>query len=427
MARAGLRVLIVEEAGEAPFFGLREPFHLGAPGPDHVLGGMLRELAVPLIDQRLVSAQPEGLQVVLPNARIDVGPAKQLSAELAAWRLSEEDESLDALRALEEAGARERRALLLSPLVRSGRRLPFSAGRIARGRAATEEEAGRGMPEALARGPAALRLLCDLLVRALGNHAARAPGPEASARLLGSALEGSYFVAGEAGLRGLLDRRLEALSVERRTLPGPLRFVSVAGQPGIAPTHREEIWSGRCLIWNAPAPALAAAIEGEVPEALQREATHRRVFLHFRTRRELLPGAMGDRIALVTDPSDPGGAGLVSLRTFAGAADEADLVASTLAPRDARPEEEMEAAVRALLPFSQDTLLRVPTPTRVWDRDGELADPDFGEGWPHEIDLRASAKPLVHHLDRNTVACLGTEGDLLLGWRAGDTLTAELS
>jgi hypothetical protein len=428
IARAGRRVLLIEEACEgAVFKGLREPFHLGGTGPDHVLGGMLRELAIPLIDQRLLVPQSEGLQVALPDARIDIGPSSALVGELADWQLATPEESLGPLRAIEEAGARERRALLLSPLVRAGRRLPFSAARIARGRAATEEEAGRGMPRALAEGPASLRLLCDVLVRALGNHAARAPSSEASARLLGSALEGSHFVAGGQGLQDILERRLAALGVERRTLPGELRFVSVAGQPGLSPSHSDEIWTGRCMLWNAPLCALGAATEGDLPEPLETHATHERVSLHFRTRRELLPQSMGDRVVAVGNPADPTGDGLVCIRSFAGEAETANLVASAVVEKGSEPEQAIEQSVRALLPFSGDSLETCPVPRPRWDQDRDLEDPPDGGGWPRELEVRVCARPNVYALDRRAIAGLGFEGDLLLGWRAGELIAAGLA
>jgi len=428
IAKAGCRVLLVEEdAGEEVFAGLREPFHLTSPGADHVLGGLLRELGVSLIDQRRVIQQREGLQIALPNARIDIGPSTTLVDELAAWQLAAPAESRDVLRALEEAGARERRALLLAPLVRAGRRRPFSSARIARGLAAIEEEPGRGMPRALAESPRALRLICDILVRALGNHARRAPSSEASARLLGSALEGSYFVSGGGGLRAILMHRLETLGVDRRKVPGDLRFVSVANQPGLSPTHTEEIWTGRALLLNAPAGALSAATAGELPAALNlAPSTHERVSLHFLTAREFLPESMGDRVIAVTNPADPVGEDLICVRTFPGEGAAAHIVASAVVPRDKDPRPAIEQCVRKLLPFQEQTLQRQPLPELRWDHDADLEDLPHSAGWPDEVELRLSSRPLVYALDRRAIASLGFEGDLLLGWRAGQAIAAEL-
>ena len=58
--------------------------------------------------------------------------------------------------------------------------------------------------------------------------------------------------------------------------------------------------------------------------------------------------------------------------------------------------------------------------------DAWLEDPEPGDGWPSEIDLRVSGRPAVYRLDRSQVAGLGVEGDLLLGWRSGDVIASEL-
>ena len=429
IAKQGRRVLVVEEQKATKRFGgLREPFHLGGTGPDHVLGGALRELGIPLIDQRRFAPQPEGLQVVLPDARVDVGPALGMMDELAAWGLAPPDTARAVLRALEQAGARERQALLLAPLVRAGRRLPFAAGRVARGRAASASDGPRGLPPKLESAPEILRTILDALVRALGHHAGSPPSAEARARLLGSALEGSVFVSG-GGLRDILSRRLETLHVERRTLPGPVRLVSVAQQPGISPTHTDEIWSGRVMLINAPRQALAAAVDGDPPSLLRAQpATHHRVSLHFRAPRQLLPERMGDRLVCVGDPSRPIEEQLlVCVRSFPGENGAADLVAGAVVSRDADPVEEIERVLRGLLPFSDDWLTHLPDEEPVWDHDRLLADPARGRGWPCEYELRISSRPTVYALDRADVGSLGVEGELLLGWRGGDAIAAGLA
>jgi hypothetical protein len=79
------------------------------------------------------------------------------------------------------------------------------------------------------------------------------------------------------------------------------------------------------------------------------------------------------------------------------------------------------------MPFCKDSLAVMTVEMPRWDGDdGWLEDPQPGLGWPSEIDLRISARPSVYHLDRAAVAALGFEGDLLLGWRGGDAIAAEL-
>ncbi len=83
--------------------------------------------------------------------------------------------------------------------------------------------------------------------------------------------------------------------------------------------------------------------------------------------------------------------------------------------------------LRDLMPFCRDSLVAIDVEMPRWDGDdGWLEDPLPGMGWPSEIDLRLSSRPNIYHLDRAAVAALGFEGDLLLGWRGGDAIAAEL-
>jgi hypothetical protein len=80
------------------------------------------------------------------------------------------------------------------------------------------------------------------------------------------------------------------------------------------------------------------------------------------------------------------------------------------------------------MPFCGDELEQIEVTPPQWDSDdGWLEDPPPGRGWPAEIDLRLSTRPPIYHLDRAAVAGLGLEGDLLLGWRGGDAIAAELA
>ena len=85
--------------------------------------------------------------------------------------------------------------------------------------------------------------------------------------------------------------------------------------------------------------------------------------------------------------------------------------------------DELEAAVRAFLPFTEGRLERVAVAARpCWDDELALVDPAPGGGWPPQVDIRRSGRPLVYSLPRSEVGALGIEGELLLGWRAGDAL-----
>ena len=90
--------------------------------------------------------------------------------------------------------------------------------------------------------------------------------------------------------------------------------------------------------------------------------------------------------------------------------------------------QELADRLRSLMPFCGDGLSYVDAPLPGWDSDdGWLEDPIKGSAWPGEIDLRLETRPSVYCLDRAGAGGLGLEGDLLLGWRGGDAIAAELS
>jgi hypothetical protein len=234
---------------------------------------------------------------------------------------------------------------------------------------------------------------------------------------------------GDGYLRGLLRRRISTLYGEFRPLDGAFRLVSVANQPGIAVTKSKEIWTGRALLINAPAAAIAAAAEEPLPTPLEAPPIQwRRHTVHYHGPREQIPPSMADRVVWRDAEDDE----TVALRVFRGRGRGAafDLLASAVVPVDdaeavQRAESRIEVALRDLLPFSEGALERRPLPALRWDTDALLADP-AGATWPDEPELRLSAKPVVYGLDRASVAGLGGEGEVWLGWRAGDAIAEEL-
>jgi hypothetical protein len=274
-------------------------------------------------------------------------------------------------------------------------------------------------------------------LRALSNLAATTPGTHARARMLGAPFEGGAELRGDSWLRDILRRRIESLYGEFRTLPETFRLVAVAGQPGVAPDvsgESGEVWVARAFVLNAPLHALAAAVSQQpVPGPLEAPAPPcRRVSLHLRADRSVLPEAMAARVILVADPSRPAiGDNCVTLRRFAGADGEVHLVASALAGLEEAAGSELldrvEARVRELMPFAGEALRRVPEPLPRWDDDDLVSDPPEGAGWPAEVEVRLPTKQPIYHLDRSAVAALGCEGELLLGWRGGDAIAADLA
>ena len=119
----GARVLLVEEdTALTGFDGLREPFLLSGASSQGVLGVCLREIGIPLIERQAIVSHPTAYQVVLPDARLDVGDPARTIEEIVAWGLAKPEEARALVRALAHAAAAEREAMLRSTVVRISRR-----------------------------------------------------------------------------------------------------------------------------------------------------------------------------------------------------------------------------------------------------------------------------------------------------------------
>jgi hypothetical protein len=442
--RGGRVLVLEEEAAEGRFPGMREPFWVSGANKEGVLGSCLRALGVPLIDQRRIEADPMAFQVVLPDARLDVGEPHLCVDEWVAWGLAKPDDARALVRAIGAAAEAERDALLESPFVRAGRRLALG-GRRGSAMAvdpppitAKPARHARGLPGEVDAASPELRAILDAQVRTLCHLGAGSPSAQARARLLGGPLEGGGVVRGaDPWLRGILKRRIAALYGEFRSVPERFRLVSVGGQPGLAPDEAGdsgEVWVGRALVLNAPSSGLASAVAQEPLGLLAGPALrHRRHSVHLLVARELIPEAMAVRVILVADPGLPAtGANGVTVRRLLAADDptQAHLVVSAVLeasePDLAAREEEMIAAVAGLMPFAEGRLVRVSEPIARWDDDAALEEPAAGNGWPGEVDIRVGSKQPVYRLDRAAVAGLGFEGEILLGWRGGDAIAADL-
>ncbi len=444
----GARVLVLEEEAATQCFpALREPFWTSGAHKQGVLGGCLRALGVPLIDQRRIEADALAFQVVLPDVRLDVGEPHLSVDEWVARGLAKPDEARALARAISDAAEAERDAMLDAPVVRAARRLTLTGRRAsptaldAPATSATRPgRRVRGLPGEVEEAPPRLRRILDAQVRALCCLGETTPSGNARARLLGAPFEGGASVRGsDPWLRTILRRRVESLYGEFRALAGRFRLVSVSGQPGVAPDEAgesSEVWVGRALILNAPRAALAAAVaQNPLPEPLAGPPLTRvRHAVHYRVPRELLPEGMAPRVILVRDPEDSAAPhDVLTLRHLPSPEDpsRAELIVGTVLdatePDVAAREAEMEAAVTRLMPFAEGRLVRVPTPEVVWDDDAALADPPPGAGWPGEAELRLGSRQPLYQLDRSSVGGLGFEGEILLGWRGGDAIAADLA
>jgi hypothetical protein len=440
LARAGQRVLVVEEeaALRSPEL-LREPFALPGPAEGSVLDACLQALGLPLIERRAFETRALSHQVILPEARIDIGGAVATAEEWVAWGLARPGEAQALARGLEEAARAEAQALRTAPLVRRARRAgaPRRAERNPVPDPAPPGEARRhlrGLPEAAASPPAALALVFEAQLRAFSRLAAARPSPEARARLLGAPLTGGgTFHVEDLGLRGLLRERLRGLHGEFRTVGSPFELVEVGHHPGIARRGPDDAWLGRVMLVNVPPARLAAAFahwQVPVPRFLAAPTpTHRRLAVHLRAAAEVVPEALAPRAILVHDVADPAGPGTVALSVHPSprGARFRELVARAVVPDEPGGLEaaaaRAERITAALMPFSEGRLVRGPlAPVPLWDDDAALVDPEPGTGWPAEAGVRRAARSPVFVVPRASVAALGVEGDLVLGWRMGDAL-----
>jgi hypothetical protein len=430
---AGHRVLVVEEDRARDLHpALRAPFFLAGVRDQGVLDTLLRDLKIPLIDQRRIENERVAMQVVSPKIRLDLGGPGVTARELVAWGLCDREEAGALVRSLVESTEIERKLLLEAPVVRLGRR-------IGRARVAPSGTAVRGLPADLAHPPEDLATIFDAIADALSNLGAAAPTPEAKARLLGCGLAGGAgFGDGPPWLHGLLRRRVESVYGEFRTLGPKFELVSLDGSPAVRLTTTGELWVGRSLLIGAPLGALSSCLEPDAARtAFGEPRPHaRRLTLHLRAAPEVLPQGMCPRVVLMGHRTEAGpGQGPMTLNVSIDPDSQGrlELVARTrLAAGDDEPEEEaarqaMLARVHELMPFSEGRLEERAILRPRWDDEDWLEDPVRGEGWPSEVDLRLPGKSGVYRLDRAGVAGLGLEGDLLLGWRAGDAVAADLA
>jgi len=444
LAMAGQRVLLVEEeqTGQA-FQGLWEPFLLPGVDDKALIQTCLTECRFPLIDRRKLVPDEIALQLITPKARVNIGGLRATDNEFQIWGLSGENNSYPLLSSLAAAARAERESMLNTPFARTSRFRGAGRNRPASRPGAAIFE--RGLPAEYCEAPPELRSLLEAQAQAISNLGQSTPPPEARAYLLGAPLEGcsSFLQPGET-LRGLFRQRLTALNGEFRKLRRGFEFTEVSRLPGISPRDSNENWLGRCLIFNTPLALIAKALSAQglpLPSILGSAVPcQSRTLLHWRVPAACLPEAMARRLGCTLPPSSHGTRAenadgsprqeAFRLQILPSAAGKrfVEILASAAVPPEHHTETlaRMEQIVHELLPFSQDRLEPLALPEPLWDNPSAVADPAKGAGWPAEIQLRLSQRPPVYDLPRHNVAALGVEGDLLLGWRAGDSICNEL-
>jgi hypothetical protein len=431
MGQRGHRVLVVEEEAAARLpASVRDPFYLGPPGGDGVVDACLAALKIGLRDRRRIEADGITYQMVSQEARIDVGSPAHTARELVSWGLAKPEQARDIVRNLAEAAQSQLPALLDAPLVRrSGLR------GLSRARPTTAPDIRRrDLPDLGFLEDPALQSFFMPQVEALSQVSGRALPTAARARLLGAALlGGGSFSSSEITLRRLLRRRVEELHGELRTVRG-FELVVVDPHPGIAMPSSREVWLGRVLILNAPPGLVGGALreqEQPLPPFLEAPPpTRSRLTLDLRCEPDVVPEGMERRVIAASRAPD-GSARVVSIARWPGRAahDPIQLVARMTIGAQDDPEEAREAivnAVRELMPFSEGRLLQREHPRPRWDDIEAICEADPGSTWPPEVDIRLSSRPPVYAIPREPLGALGTEGDILIGWRAGDAISEDL-
>jgi hypothetical protein len=228
IARAGLRVVLLEEDTHAKRPALlREPFLLSGLESGGSIMRVLRELALPLIEQREIERMPIGLQVILPNARVDVPRGVgSLARELEAHGLADAKKVRAWLEAIDVQGMKARAQLWDTPA--AARKRPAAQRLLHRAGADVPVEIEFPGP------PAGLEEFIRALLEPLCAFEPATSGP-ARALLLHGTREGSFQMphSGETFL-GLFRRRLPTLHGEIRAVPGfglVLQRSDAAGAP----------------------------------------------------------------------------------------------------------------------------------------------------------------------------------------------------
>jgi phytoene dehydrogenase-like protein len=202
LGQRGHRVLVVEEEAAARLPDhLREPFFLGPPGAAGLVDPVLAQTKLALRDRRRLERDELAYQVVLPDARVDVGDPATTAQELVGWGLEKPEAARELLRSLLTSAQEQQRILLEAPLVRRGGLRGLAVPAAAGGRRGSSA-AGR------VAGDSRLATFLRAQLRALSNLGATEPPPQAlgaparlGARGRGPRAHAQFFRAGRPRLR----------------------------------------------------------------------------------------------------------------------------------------------------------------------------------------------------------------------------------
>jgi hypothetical protein len=405
-ARAGLRVTLLEEdtiAKQPPL--LREPFLFGETGKTGPLDQVLREVGTSPVERRHLARDEPAVQVVLPEARIDLGGGLlPVATELERYGLAKREEAERWLTKVYDRGDGARAAL--APPSGPPRRPQHWSRR------STRLFAGRriAVPDfpSIPGPPKGVRALVSAVVESLSREAL--PDPKrAPAALLRGALDASVrAIDAGSSIVDLLRQRFLAFHGEIRAV-GPFALVAERREIGVE-LGREKLLA-RAVVIAAPASLLTEALPVSrlAPGWLADPPGVLRVPTRLvRVERRAMPSGMGPR---VIDASEPTGTRWI-LRS-PDPTDEKIEWAVVRGPAVGAPG--AGSPFGELAPFAGERIAPgEPGPVAQWDVSSvELR--VSGWGWRP---LR-SRHPLVVSVGPDVGPGLGAEGELLFARRVG--------
>jgi hypothetical protein len=410
LARTGLRVVLVEEQAQSKRPALlREPFLLSGLSRNGSLNRVLRELALPLLEQREFALDPIALQVVLPDARIDVAADdEEFALELDRFGLAKPDEVLPWLDAVTRSAQAARQTLWdeSPPAERSG------LARYIPARGATGPRVRAPLPEP----PQRLQALCDALVGGVSRLADPGATP-APALLIDAARHGNFRLpdAGHSFL-DLFRRRFRALHGEFREVDS-FALISDKQDVGIE-LPRGQVYARAMVVAVPREPLRRFAQEfGPVPRWLRPGVTPLRLEQRlFRTEPSAIPTGMASR--LVVEDAGPE----TRLRISLHADPSSHRVCWLLIGGPGVASLDEDAPLGDLAPFAGGSLVPVAAgPPPAWDIDSDSA--GFPQSDPGPL---GRGRPLVAQVGAEAVAGLGLEGEVLQARRAAMQLAGRL-
>ena len=411
LARAGLRVVLLEEEVQAKRPALlREPFMLSGLESGGPVMRILRELALPLIEQREIRRSDLALQVILPDARIDVVRGQDaLAREIEAHGLAEAKTLRTWLQAVDAQAARTQADLWEDAAHPRGRGL---------GRLLPEADSAQAPAElALPPAPDGLDAFIGAQLAALSalESAHRTPAP---ALLLHMTREGAFSMPhAEIPFLELFRRRLATLHGEIRPI-GSFSLVLDRSDVGLE-LPRGRLF-GRALVIAVPREPLRRFLmkSGPAPSWLKRSAQPQEARSRiFRAERRALPQGMAERV-IRADGRSP-----EELHWFARRPDPEDKKIEWLVffgPGAHRLPS--HHPLGELAPFSAPGIVPVePGPNPSWDLDASgLLFPD------PVIPSAVRQRPPVVTVGPELAPGLGFEGELLGARRVALRLAARL-